>query len=227
MNSRRLCLLFAVLAVAGTAWSWKLRDERIALEQQAASLRAAVPVAAVPPPLPEAPRPLTRAEQDELLELRGRLAELLRRQRELAARPSAPSPVANRRTPDQGAELRRRLGLPADYRLATDLTVEGYATPAAAFASLIAGARARDTNAVLAALVPELANELALALASQGVDILGENFGSAPGFRVLSEQADRGGRGLLEIEIMPGLPPMKFRAVRDGEGNWRLDPRGE
>lgn len=226
MNCRRLVLLFAVLAVAGAAWSWRLRGERAALGQEAASLRAAVPVAAAPTPQPEAPWSLTRAEQDELLELRGRLAELLRRQRELAARPAAP-PAASRRTPDQGAELRRRLGLPADYRLATELTVEGYASPAAAFASLIAGARARDTNAVLAALVPPLAQELAQAIQSSGVDILGENFGAAPGFRVLSEDLDRGGRGLLEVEIMPGLPPMKFRAIRDGEGNWRLDPGEE
>ncbi len=226
MNSRRLILLFAVLAVAGAAWSWRLRGERAALEREAASLRAAVPVAAEPAPQPGAPRPLTRAEQDELLELRGRLAELLRRQRELAARPPAAAPVA-RRTPAQGAELRRRLGLPADYRLATELTLEGYATPAAALASLIAGARARDTNAVLAALVPELAEQLAEVIQSRGEDILGEDFGATPGFRVLSEELDRGGRGVLEIEMMPGLPTMKFRAVRDEGGNWRLDPRGE
>lgn len=215
-------LLMAVLAFAGLGWTQWQRRERTALERELAALKTAPPATTAAPQAAPVVVP-SQTERGELLELRGRVAELVRRRMELAAR--GPAKV---RTSAAGAagsgSLHRRLGLPADYRLAGQLKFEGFQTPAAALASLIAGARALDTNLVLNAVTGDAATQPGELINEQRTGALVRDFGAVPGFRIVAEESDGPDRTLLQVELVPGQPPMPLLAVRRADGTWQLQP---
>lgn len=214
--------LLVALALAGLGWTQWQRRERAALERELAALKAAP--AAEPAPTSPAAQPvsLTPAEQEELLALRGRVAGLLRQRLELAAQgggAARPKGAAAAGAPS----LHERLGLPPDYRLASQFEFRGFQTPAAALESLFAATRAKDTNLVLAALTGDMARQVALQLQAHGAEVLERDLGVPPGFRILTEDQESAGSVRMQVELLPGEQPMPVLAVQGPDGTWKLD----
>lgn len=163
--------------------------------------------------------PLSAQERLELMDLRRRVTELSDAKRRLAG-------VADEhaRLTIQAADAKKLSDrkFPDGWVARSLARNRGFATPQAAFETLVWAIHNRDTNVLFQALVPEIHAQVAQNQERSGLDAFWAESQRIPGFVVRSATPVGDGEQELVVEMAPGVTLPKLRAARVN-GGWRLN----
>ena len=229
MNSPRLALLLAslgTLLVAGAAWRQSRQIETLrstlAARPAAPAVQAAEPSSRPATPLApdagstvaEAPvAPLTEAQKLELLRLRAEVARLRTRMRELE-----PIRAENAALKKQAASTNAS---GSGYIARKQAQFMGQATPEHALQSMLWSIEHRDVDRLLGLLADSSATDLRQMLQGANADQFWQEMQKLPGLRVIQSEASGDTGAVLQVEMIPGVPPHKMNAYRVG-ADWKL-----
>jgi hypothetical protein len=231
MNRRALLCGFLVLVSLTTLWGvWgqrnqlaRLRAEQQQLLAQQASDSPASPTAAEAGATVPGTPPPTLVVTPELLRLRSEVTRLTERRRELegvrAENERLLAQLASRGTNGPGG-----FQLPPGYIRQSEARMVGYNSPDDTLQSLLWAARNHDLTNILQAFTPERAEELR-AQAGESRESLAEFFSKSAalvGMRVVKREQQAGdGSFVVEVEVMPDLPPAQI-SFRQINGQWKI-----
>jgi hypothetical protein len=199
----------------------QIRDLR---EQQKAIITAVEPLAQNRTPVSakqirDHPIPSPRPSL-ELVRLRGQVAQLMARQRELAS-----EAVENTRLREQLASQRTNTTqLPPGYLRKSQMRMSGFRSPEDTLQTFLWAMHNRDTQRVVEALSPESAEKFLKQVERLGSEEkLYDEFAMFPGMRILGRHEQPDGSVRLNVEIIPGQPANDQIRLRNIGGNWKLD----
>lgn len=226
MNVRTWLVITAVVAglLAGRAvfrQQGQLRRLRTELAQIEAARAAAVPpvATALAQSTSPAPSPLSEADKQELMRLRGEVARLMRRQRELAGVEAENASL--RAGPVAGATNGARMKLPPGYVKRAQAKLAGNGSPEAALQSLFWSIEHRDTNQLFLVVEPDFHRQMVEELTRAGADQFWEGARQLPGYHVVTSEPRSDAEVLLQVQFVPDEPAVSIAARRTG-GTWRL-----
>lgn len=227
MTANRLFTAGAIVATVAL-WSTAAYQHRqlAGLRQSAAPAPTEESTAAEPGAslAPAVPTPLTESEKVTLLRLRSELAQL-KRDAQIRARTgtgAAGTPTGVRAVGTNPAS--GNAALPPGYRRTAEFQFRGYDTPENALESLVWAAKNQDTNALIAALPPEIVKPSRPGATPFDYTHLFQSIGRMPGLRVVSKAQIGDDQATLKLQADPrnesSADDLWFRRI---DGQWRID----
>ncbi len=221
------CLVAVAAVLVQHSQIARLRAEaqRVRQERMAAPAAPAAPPAAQPEPVDR----LSDAEEGQLLRLRSQVTMLLARRRELASvraeNDQLRSQLAASRTNAAAGGV--SFTLPPGYIRRSEAQYVGFAAPEATLQSRLWATQNQDTNLLLQAFTPQVAEHVRNELERLGAKgFFQRQATELPGFLIKQQTAQPDGTLELEVEIVPGTGSQKLLQkllLRQIGGQWRID----
>ncbi len=217
--------LVAVAAVLGQ----HSQIARLSAEAQRVRQERMAAPAAPPAAQPEPGDRLSDAEEGQLLILRSQVTMLLARRRELASvraeNDQLRSQLAASRTNAAAGGV--SFTLPPGYIRRSEAQYVGFAAPEATLQSRLWATQNQDSNLLLQAFTPQVAEHLRNELERLGAKgFFQRQATELPGFLIKQQTAQPDGTLELEVEIVPGTGSQKLLQkllLRQIGGQWRID----
>jgi hypothetical protein len=195
-----------------------LRSELAQLQSRRAAVARPIsnPVAREPAP---AAAPLSEADKQELMRLRGEVAGLLRRQRELASVRQENASLRGSVSPGTANAIGTKL--PPGYVRRAQAKLAGTGSPEAALQSFFWSLEHRDTNQLFQVIDLDVSQQLQEQLTRDGIDKFWEEARQLPGYAVVASEPVSDSEVRLQVQLIPDTDPERIELRRDA-GGWRI-----